>query len=345
MTVVDTRRLKRLAGENPLATALVLSLVIHLSLFTVYRVGKKLGWLDHQATWLTRLTQKILQAKPRSLPLVVRPPAPAPPKPREIPLTFVEVDPATVTPEAPKEAKYYSSQNTRAANPDATKAADTPKTEGKDTPVVRVMQNERPLPFPLQPSAPPTPAPRPDDPLLPKPKGDDAAKPGDLALKKPGDPRPKSETTVDSAAGTALIKTTERPRTLAAARQQAMLAGQVTKQEGGTQRRGRLALDTKATPFGAYDANLIAAVQAKWYQILDQQTFTQRHGRVTVEFKLHHDGRISDVVISHNEVGDVLGMFCWNAIEEPAPYAKWPDDMRRAIGANTRDIRFTFFYY
>ena len=82
MMVVDTRRLKRLAGENPLAAALVLSLVIHLSLFGVYRVGKKLGWLDHHATWLTRLTQKILQAKPRPLPLVVRPKAQPQPKPR-----------------------------------------------------------------------------------------------------------------------------------------------------------------------------------------------------------------------------------------------------------------------
>ncbi|MFM1767816.1 MAG: hypothetical protein RJA22_345 [Verrucomicrobiota bacterium] len=345
MTVVDTRRLRRLAGQNPLAAALVLSVVIHLSIFGFYRVGKKLGWLDQHPTWLTRLTQKILAAKPRSLPLVVKPPAPAAPKPREIPLTFVEVDPATVTPDAPQDAKYYSSQNTRASNPDATKATDTPKMDGKQTQVVRVMENERPLPFPLQPSAPPTPAPRPEDPLLPKPKGDDAAKPGDLASLKTGDPRPKSETTVDSAAGTALIKTTDRPRTLAAARQQAMLAGQPLKQEGGTQRRGRLALDTKATPFGTYDANFIAAVQARWYQILDQQSFTQRHGSVTIEFKLHHDGRISELVITRNEVGDILGMFCWNAIEEPAPYAKWPDDMRRAIGANTREIRFTFYYY
>jgi hypothetical protein len=344
MMAVDTRRLKRLAGENPLAAALVLSLVIHLSLFGVYRAGKKLGWLDHHATWLTRLTKKILQPKPRALPLLARPPAPAPPKPREIPLTFVEVDPATATPVAPKDAKYYSSQNARAANADASKAADTPRSEGKQTQVVRVMENERPLPFPLQPSAPPAPAPRPDDPLLPKPKGDGGSKPGDLASLKPGDARPKSETTVDSATGTALIKNTERPRTLAAARQQAMLAGQTMKQEGGIQNRGRLALDTKATPFGTYDANLIAAVQAKWYQILDQQPFTQRHGTVTVEFKLHHDGRISDLVISRNEVGDILGMFCWNAIEEPAPYAKWPDDMRRAIGANTREIRFTFYY-
>jgi hypothetical protein len=51
------------------------------------------------------------------------------------------------------------------------------------------------------------------------------------------------------------------------------------------------------------------------------------------------------VKILENTVGDLLGYVCQAAIEEAAPFGKWPDDMRRMIGANFRDITFTFYYY
>ena len=51
----------------------------------------------------------------------------------EIPLVFVEVDPSQVVKEAPKNAKYYSSQNARAANPDAKVETEKPKIDGTQT--------------------------------------------------------------------------------------------------------------------------------------------------------------------------------------------------------------------
>src|SRR6185503_20334592 len=89
-----------------------------------------------------------------------RPPAKAttrekksPPKPQEtvLPLTFVEVDPDTVTAEAPPDAKFYSSKNSKAANPDP-KNEPIPKVDGQQEKMVRLMDNEKPKPFPLQPS-------------------------------------------------------------------------------------------------------------------------------------------------------------------------------------------------
>ena len=41
----------------------------------------------------------------------------------------------------------------------------------------------------------------------------------------------------------------------------------------------------------------------------------------------------------------LLGTFCQDAIEGSAPYAKWPGDMRRMIGANYRQITIKFIYY
>jgi hypothetical protein len=247
-------------------------------------------------------------------------------------MTFVEVDPDTVTAEAPENAKYYSSRNSKAANPDP-KEKQAVKVDGKQDQVVRLMENEKPKPFPLQPS--PS---KPPEPLVePKPKNE---APGDLALVRPRDPKP-SDGQVDTGAGQAK----ERPRTLAAARaQKATLAGQVMKQEGGMSRGGQVAFDTKATPFGDYDLALIRAVERKWHEILDEHTGTRRPGKVVVDFVLGQDGYIKKMDVPESQVGEILSSLCQNAIVLPQPYGKWPAEMRRTIGGTTREIRFTFHY-
>jgi hypothetical protein len=135
-----------------------------------------------------------------------------------------------------------------------------------------------------------------------------------------------------------------RIRTLTAKRAQLALAGQQIKQDGGAERRGKVAFNAKATEFGAYDAAFIAAVQSRWYQLIENNLVTPRAGKVILEFKLTHDGRITDMKIQDNDVGDILGLFCRNAVEDNQRYPEWPDEMRRKIGLNPRDIRFTFYY-
>ena len=83
------------------------------------------------------------------------------------------------------------------------------------------------------------------------------------------------------------------------------------------------------------------AVQSKWYALLDEHRGSMRVGKVVLEFRLHSDGRISNMKMTDNGVGEILGLYCQSAILEPAPYLPWPDEMRRAIGANHREIRFT----
>jgi hypothetical protein len=46
-----------------------------------------------------------------------------------------------------------------------------------------------------------------------------------------------------------------------------------------------------------------------------------------------------------NDTGTTLGYVCEEAVQESAPFAKWPADMKRMIGANFREITFTFYYY
>ena len=70
-----------------------------------------------------------------------------------------------------------------------------------------------------------------------------------------------------------------------------------------------------------------------------------RSGRVTLHFNLNYDGSITEVTQLDNTVGPLYGYLCQQALTAPAPYAKWPEEMRRLIGGNVREMTFTFFYY
>ena len=80
--------------------------------------------------------------------------------------------------------------------------------------------------------------------------------------------------------------------------------------------------------------------------MLDSQKFAlDRNGKVTLRFHLNYDGTITDMQIVENTVGDLLGYVCRNAVTDPSPFEPWPSDMRRMVGANFREITFTFYYY
>jgi hypothetical protein len=119
------------------------------------------------------------------------------------------------------------------------------------------------------------------------------------------------------------------------------------KQDGGVPNvKLSASFDVKATPFGQYDSDFVDAVTYRWYSLLDSQQFAlDRTGKVTVRFHLNYDGTITQMTVLENTVGDLLGYVCQKAISDPAPYKPWPEEMRREIGANSREITFTFYYY
>src|ERR1035438_2730263 len=110
------------AEVSRLAWAFAISLAVHLLVFGGYHTGKKYHvWQNlHWPAWLH--APKILQEafKPKQSP-------PPPPRQQDIPLIFVNVNPAQATAEAPKNAKYYSDKNSRAANPEPDKITEIPK--------------------------------------------------------------------------------------------------------------------------------------------------------------------------------------------------------------------------
>ncbi len=275
-------------------------------------------------------------------------------EPPETQLVFVEVDPGQSAPEPPKEAKHYSSLNSVASNPDPKIDTTTPKIEGNQDKVAKTFDTLKPeQQKTVQPPPKPEtksqmvkiePKPQPEKPVQPPPE-----KP------KPKEPEPKLEQGELLVARAAPQPTPQpraeqpkpRPQTLAEAMaQKGIIQGQKMRQEGGVRRHSLDSnLNVKATPFGSYDAAFIAAVQARWFSLLDQRDYVgNSSGKVVLEFRLNKDGRILDMRVSETSVPEFLSWLCQRAVLDPAPYMPFPADLRRLYNGDSRDIRFTFYY-
>jgi hypothetical protein len=79
--------------------------------------------------------------------------------------------------------------------------------------------------------------------------------------------------------------------------------------------------------------------------LIDSTQVVPRSGKVALYFRLHPDGKVSGMAVNENNVGELLCLLCQRAVLDPAPYAKWPPDMRRLIGENYREVTFTFYYH
>jgi predicted RNA-binding protein associated with RNAse of E/G family len=65
---------------------------------------------------------------------------------------------------------------------------------------------------------------------------------------------------------------------------------------------------------------------------------------VVLEFHMLQDGRVTNVRVAENTVGDLFALVCQRAVLDPVPYAPWPEEMKRLIGNTYRWVRFTFYY-
>jgi hypothetical protein len=299
---LESLRLNR-RETGRLGLALALSLAAHLILFGGYELSQEL----HLFPWLHLPSRKMAFIPP-------------PVRNREQPLEFAMVNQPSTT--APQNAKYYSSQNSRAANPDANHDEKNPQLNGKQTDAPTIETAPKPDFNKLQ----PTPQPVSHEQTQPAP----ALQPGDLMLASPKELQQQQP---------------ERPRTLAQALHR--MPGQQMMLNGGVHQVAlQPSLDVAASPFGAYDEQFIEAVTQRWYDLLDSQKFAlDRTGKVTLRFHLNYDGTITEMTVLQNSVGELLGHVCEDAIHDPAPYGAWSEDMRRLVGQNYREITFTFYYY
>jgi len=347
--------------ESRLAWALVLSLLFHALLFGTWK-------LDQRYHFIERIQLPAWMFPPKRLAeRMILQPAPAqvqqPPVLEVLPMQYVDVNPAAVTAEPPKDTPYYSIANTAAANPIADKQTAVPKFDGTETRIVRTATVKIPTPPPLAPAPPlvklvprfdpasvspqtanvqrTTPA---EEELKPKA----TIAPGDLTLARPSETNRKGQGQDAQARPKTLKEAISRlaARDPAAAAAAGMVGNQM-KQEGGVKRRNvTSSLDVRSSPFGAYDAAIIYAVQSRWYALLDSKNYAgEANGKLSLEFRLHQDGRVTDLKINAQTVDEIYSIICQRAILDNAPYEKWPPDMRRMIHADYRDVTFTFYYH
>jgi len=324
-----------------LLKAVAISVAVHLAAFGAWSWGRThIVWKGlPMPTWL-----QLTPAKPHTatLPRPLRPVQ----QPRPPPLLYVDVDPALAATQPPENPKFYSTANTVAANPEKKVPSDQPQITGTQDKVVKtVAPGARSVP--LQPSPPP------------EPKAETAAKenaesratpkpsytPGGLADAKPADKMNESKGAAATDNGTAAATEPkhERPRTLAQVQERSGAPGARMRQEGGVNHVAQdSSVDAMRTVYGDYDRDFIDAVQERWFELLkDRQNVA---GRVVLEFNLHADGRITDMKMESSDVTELQSLICQQAVEDPAPYKRWPPEMRREI-LDPRQVRFTFYYY
>ena len=331
--LATTNRGWRNLAQPGLLGAFTVSIIVHVMVYGTYKVGQKFG------VW-----EKLSQARVGEVVDEMETDPFSPPTSEgEPPLLFVDVNPAAESTDAPENAKYYSDRSSKAANPLSENQAEVPLVDGSQTQMVRTEDVPVPVRVPLQPSAPPpTPEP-PSEPIqTPTPPPSNPPK-GDLLVaqaeetRKESEPKPKEPPPRPRTLKEAMARMPNRPDAL---------AGRKMRQEGGVRRLATSSmLDVKASPFGEYDRAIIVAIQNRWFDLLDMRGFGhERSGKVVVQFRLHYDGRVSEMRVEENTVDEMLSLLCQKAVLDPAPYGRWPSDMRRMIGANHRDVRFTFYY-
>jgi hypothetical protein len=109
----------------------------------------------------------------------------------------------------------------------------------------------------------------------------------------------------------------------------------------------RIELREGLLPFKTYDEAMISTIEKRWDGLFDTDgihIIIPRFGKVVVSFRLHSDGKISDLKEIENSSGNREGLMCQSAILDSAPFPKWPSDLGLALAKDYREVIFTFYY-
>jgi len=240
-------------------------------------------------------------------------------------LRFAETNPLA-NQAVPKAAPFTSARNQTAAQPVPEKMPSNsalPKSAGT-SPEIRLAQGK---PRSIdQSQAQPTPAPA-------------ISMTGPQTAPPPG-PGKAAARPVPKAAPAPTPTDPERPR----ASIPSGTAGLLLRNSVGVNRAGAVAIDARFSQYGDYTQRMLEAIQSSWWSIIERSQFEGvNRGRVTVRFRLHRDGTVTDATILSNEVTRVMSLACKDAVMAPAPYDAWRADMVALYGES--DIVTINFYY
>jgi hypothetical protein len=367
----------RLRGYRILAVAILVSATLHLLvlLAAVLRAPSPSPSREPSRAAVKPALSKALLAEAKPL---VSAPKPKP-KPKQPMMMFVETSDDQPTGALPEDVKFYGKQTTVAANPevDPSKLGENPLIKGTqdkvpsttDVPLVSSSPTVPPLSAtPAPPRAPqpeakrqPTQPAQPSPPPQPEPAKTTEPSPEKTQLViEPSSPtNPKTSPTPSEK----LTPPTDKPQQMASLvtpqpsaepsravptpslpTSRNIPARQSKMTESSVPRRGSVSLNVQGTPFGVYDEKLVAAVSRRWHLLLSDQFWGDRSGVVEIHFVLKEDGTVPDLRIESENVGAVLAGYCQAAIVGSTPFDPFPEEMRALLGADRRELDFTFYY-
>jgi outer membrane biosynthesis protein TonB len=121
--------------------------------------------------------------------------------------------------------------------------------------------------------------------------------------------------------------------------------GLLLRRPVGVNRAGSIAVDARFSNYGDYTQRMLEAIQSSWWSIIERSRFESvSRGRVTVSFRLHRDGTVTDAKIHGSEVTRVMTLACKDAVMAPAPYDIWRADMVAMYGESDT-VTINFHYY
>jgi outer membrane biosynthesis protein TonB len=302
---------------------------------------------------------KIVVPEPTSptINLTLVPPAPAPPKkPLFIPTTpQADVKPKPQPVESANDTNLQSKSKTSRAPesimPDVTGKDHQPDLNASpnvQAPPKPEVSTTQPTPKQAKPEKPTPPQPNPQQAKQPPPKPPQPAP-------KPTPPKPtppqKAPPQVD-ANGFPVLPPLNAPtlappnsaaQPLAPAPSQLQQAANV---HGALGRQGDNSPAAMATELGKYKQYVYSVVGSYWYPAVNKSFQVLPVGMVHIQFTIHSDGRISDVVVLQgNEPNlQLLMSISKNALVAPAPYKAFSDSMIKQVGDSYTDD-FTFSVY
>jgi len=124
-----------------------------------------------------------------------------------------------------------------------------------------------------------------------------------------------------------------------------LLPGKAIKQNGGVPHKGAPVANVMLTGYGDYDNKLLTAIHNSWVR-KNHEARMRKPYKVVAEFELLSSGDIKNLrVVSPKSVlaRTVPELICTTSIDEPAPFERWDEKMKSALGTR-RPCRIIFSF-
>ncbi len=120
---------------------------------------------------------------------------------------------------------------------------------------------------------------------------------------------------------------------------------QMTSVHGALGHRGDNSPAAMSSELGKYKQYVYGVVGSYWYPDIDQHFGIIPVGTVHIQFTIHSDGRITDVIILEGDKLDQLKLISKHALIAPAPYKAFSEAMMKELGTDSYTDDFTFSVY